>query len=521
MQRFIGIDIGTTNTKSIVFTEMGEVTGMASQGYPLLSPQPGWAEQDPQVIFAAVMTTLKQAIAQSGASASEIAAIGFSSAMHSLIVMDGENRPLTPSITWADNRSLAQAEALKEGAFSTGNLGFELYQRTGTPIHPMSPLTKLLWLRQSAPELFARAAKFISIKEFILYQWFGRYVVDYSIASATGLFNLSQLDWDTEALALAGIQPDHLSELVPATDLLRGMKPQYAESLGLHPDTPVAVGANDGALANLGVGAVSAQHSSQTIDDNPIAVTIGTSAAIRQIVSKPLLDAQGRTFCYNLTSDRWIIGGASNNGGIALRWFRDAFCAAEVAQAKQTGGDVYNALIQEASTVTPGAEGLLFLPFLTGERAPYWNAQARGLFFGAAFHHRRSHFTRAVLEGVLFNLHSIGVILGELTGNRGAVYASGGFARSKVWLQIMADLFGAPVLVPRVTEASGFGAAVIAMLAVGAIQDLSEVQKMVQVDDRYEPNHSFTERYQKLFEIYQRLYIQTVEEMNQLARLTD
>ncbi|MGV0028672.1 gluconokinase [Phormidesmis priestleyi] len=505
---FIGLDIGTTSTKAIVFAASGAVKGIANYGYPLLTPQPDWSEQDPKAIFAAVIRALKDAIAQSQATAADIAAVGVSSAMHSLIVMDAHNSLLTNSITWADNRSVAQADALKRTSFG-------LYSQTGTPIHPMSPLSKILWLRDCAPDIFNQAARFISIKEYVLYQLFERYVVDYSIASATGLFNLRQLGWDKAAIALCGIREDQLSELVPTTTILRGMKSDYATAIGLHPDTPVVVGANDGVLANLGVGAISARNSRETAD--PIVVTIGTSGAVRQIVSQPLTDVKGRTFCYNLTNDRWVIGGPSNNGGLVLRWFLNNFGTAEVEQAKQQGVNPYDLLIQAATTVSPGAEGLLFLPFLCGERAPYWNPNARGIFFGTALHHGRSHFIRAILEGILFNLYSITSVLSDLTGSKGPIRASGGFARSKIWLQMMADLFGNEVLVPEVYEGSGFGAAVLAMVAVGAISDISDVQKLIHIRDRYSPNSSSTQRYHQLFEIYQRVYTNTVNEMDQIA----
>jgi gluconokinase len=512
---FVGLDIGTTSTKAIVFTPSGEVKGMANHGYPLLTPQPGWSEQDPKAIFAAVISALKEAIAssyqgvdQSQSAPANIASVGISSAMHSLIVMDSHNSLLTNSITWADNRSVAQADALKR-------TNPELYQQTGTPIHPMSPLSKLLWLRECAPDIFNQAARFISIKEYVLYQLFERYVVDYSIASATGLFNLRQLTWDKDAIALSGIREDQLSELVPTTTILRGMKSDYATAIGLHPDTPIVIGANDGVLANLGVGAIGA-HNSREIAD-PIVITIGTSGAVRQIVSQPLTDVEGRTFCYNLTNDRWVIGGPSNNGGLVLRWFLDNFGAAEVEQAKRQGVDPYDLLIQAATMVAPGAEGLLFLPFLSGERAPYWNPNARGIFFGTALHHGRSHFIRAILEGILFNLYSITHVLSSLTGIQRTIRASGGFARSKVWLQMMADLFGNEVLVPEVYEGSSFGAAVLAMVAVGALSDISDVQTMIRIRDRYSPNPLSTQRYHRLFEIYQRIYINTVQEMDQIS----
>lgn len=496
MTYFIGVDIGTTSTKAIVFSSSGAIKGMSNCGYGILVPQPGYAEQDPKTIFTVVIAAIRDAVEQAAVPQSEISAVGFGTATHSLIAMDAKNQPLTNSIIWADNRSVAQAEQLKQD-----QTGYNLYLRTGSPIHPASWLTKLMWMRELNSDTFSKAAKFISIKEYILYQLFELYVVDYSIASATGLFNLKQLNWDEEAIALAGIRPQQLSELVPTTYVLRGIKVEYAEAIGLAVDTPIVIGANDGVLANLGVGAIA---------PGQVAITIGTSGAVRTITNTPIADPQMRTFCYALTEKYWAIGGPTNNGGIILRWLRDEFCAPEVDEAKRLGVDPYDVMIQAAVKVPAGAEGLLCLPFLSGERAPYWNAKARGIFFGVGLHHKRSHFIRAVLEGILFNLYSVNVALQQLTGEIKEIWASGGFARSQEWRQLMADLFGYEVLIPEVYEGSGFGAAVLAMYAVGAIAELTDVQKLIHISHRHQPDVHLTPVYHDLFSIYERIY-QTME----------
>lgn len=499
---FIGVDIGTTSTKAIVFSSSGSVKGTGNQGYAILSPQPTWVEQDPEAIFTAVIAAVRAALDQADLSKQEIMAVGFSAAMHSLIAVDAKGSLLTNSLIWADNRSIVQADQLKHGS------GHELYVRTGTPIHPMSPLTKLLWMREADPETFHKAAKFLSIKEYVFYQLFGCYVVDTAIASATGLFNLEQLDWDREALATAGIRRDQLSSPVATTHRLQGIKAPYAEAMGLDPSTQVVIGASDGVLANLGVGAIAA---------NQVAITIGTSGAVRAVVQAPMTDPQERTFCYALTQDRWVVGGSTNSGGGVLRWLRDQFCQSEVEQAKQQGVDPYEVMLQAAAQVPAGAEGLLCLPFLSGERAPYWNANARGVFFGVGLHHQRSHFIRAVLEGVLFSVYSIYVALCEVIGEAQEIRAAGGFARSQVWRQMMADVLNHEVLIPEVYEASGFGAAVLAMQAVGAIQDLTDVRQLICIGDRHQPNPQLIPVYQELFDIYQHIYNNVTDEFTRLA----
>lgn len=505
MSYFIGVDIGTTSTKAIVFSEAGEMKGMGNVGYSLFVPQAGWAEQDPEQVFQAVIAAMRSAIDQCGVPASQIAAVSFSGAMHSLIAMDGRGQPLTRAIIWADNRSIPQAKWLNQ------NGGRQLYRQTGTPIHPMSPLPKLMWLRQEEPETFQRAARFVSIKEYVLYRLSDRCVVDYSIASTTGLLNLATLQWHEVALSLAGIRPEHLGELVPTTFILKGIRSEYASAIGLDSHTPLVVGATDGVLANLGIGAIAPRQ---------FGITIGTSGAVRSVVPKPLTDPQGRTFCYALTPDHWVIGGSSNNGGIVLRWLRDTLCQPEVDQARQQGINPYDLMVQLALEVPPGAEGLLCLPFLSGERAPYWDANARGVFFGLGLHHRKAHLIRAGMEGILFAIYSITRALQDLIGTAVEIRASGGFARSKPWRQMMADVLGYEVLIPQMYESSAFGAAVLGMLAVGAMSQLEAVTTLIQLGDRHLPNPQSTDTYQKLFTIYEQLYPNVREQFEALARLS-
>lgn len=362
----IGIDIGTTSTKSVLFTEQGEVITTSTQEYPLYTPAPDVAEQDPDEIMQAAIRSVHGVMTQSGVSANQILFVSCSSAMHSVIAMDQNDHPLTRCITWADNRSAAWSAKLQENG-----VGHQVYLRTGTPIHPMSPLTKLMWLRHDEPELFERTAKFISIKEYLFFRLFGQYIVDHSIASCTGLLNLEQLDWDQEALDIAGITPNHLSKLVPTTYTIEGMHPEWAEKMALSPSTPFVIGASDGVLSNLGVNA---------IKPGIVAATIGTSGAIRTVVDRPVTDPKGRTFCYALTEKLWVVGGPVNNGGMLFRWVRDEFAASEVETAKRLGINSYDVLTKIAERVPPGSEGLLFHPYLSGERAPLWNPDARGSF---------------------------------------------------------------------------------------------------------------------------------------------
>ena len=500
---YLGVDVGTTSTKAVLFNKQGEVMGCETVFYPLHTPNQLVAEQDPEEIFRAVLTSVRETVRKSGISPESLKLVSFSAAMHSLIAVGRDGELLTQSITWADTRSARQAKKIKEEKD-----GHAIYLRTGTPIHAMSPLSKLVWLKEDEPALFGQAEKFIGIKEFIFHRLFGEYVIDHSLASATGLFNLENLDWDKGALEVAGVEADRLSRLVPTTHRMSGAKPEYAAFMGIREDVPFIVGASDGVLANLGVGA---------IEPGVIAVTIGTSGAIRTVSPKPKTDPKGRTFCYALTENHWIVGGPVNNGGIILRWLRDEFASSEVETAKRLGIDPYDVLTKIASTVNAGSDGLLFHPYMTGERAPLWDANARGSFFGLSIHHQKQHMIRAVLEGIVFNLYTVLLAVEELTGEPVRIQASGGFARSDMWRQLMADVFDKPVIVPESFESSCLGAVVLGMYALGEIEDFSIVSEMIGETHTHRPDTATSEVYRELLPIYIRLSRLLKEEYESIA----
>lgn len=294
--------------------------------------------------------------------------------------------------------------------------------------------------------------------------------MDYSIASATGMFNLQELNWDEEALKVAGVTSSQLSKPVSTTFRLTGMDSKFAEEMGIPENVPFVVGASDGVLSNLGVNA---------IEPGSIAVTIGTSGAIRTVIDRPITDPKGRIFCYALTENHWVIGGPVNNGGMIFRWVRDQLGASEIEAAKRLGVDPYDLLTEIAAKVSPGADGLLFHPYLAGERAPLWDAHARGSFFGLGLHHKKEHMIRAVLEGVIFNLYTVLLALKELIGEPKKIQATGGFARSHLWRQIMADIFNQELSVPESYESSCLGAAILGLYSLGMVDSLEVVSEMV------------------------------------------
>ncbi|MTH53065.1 gluconokinase [Bacillus mangrovi] len=498
----MGVDIGTTSTKAVLFDEKGTVLSKHNAGYPLYTDAPGEAEQDPEEIYLAAVEAIQKTMAAARVSGEQIRFVSFSSAMHSLIAVDSSGRPLTRSITWADQRSEAWTKKLKQDWN-----GHDIYLRTGTPVHPMSPLSKIIWLREEKPEIFNKTDKFISIKEYLFFKLFGEYIMDHSIASATGLFNLKNLDWDREALEVAGITADQLPKLVPTTHQIRGISAETAKQTGLSEDTLFIAGASDGVLSNLGVNA---------IEPGVVALTIGTSGAIRAVTDRPVTDPKGRIFCYALTENHWVIGGPVNNGGMVFQWLKDEVFHSDAKQAEELGEDAFSYLTDIAAGISPGAEGLVFHPYLAGERAPLWNAHARGAFFGLGLHHSKDHMIRAVLEGINFNLYTVLLALKELIGIPEKIHATGGFAQSEFWRQMLADVLDQEILIPESYESSCLGAVILGMYAIGDIESLSEADRFVSSNIRHLPDKAASEVYQEMIPIYirlSRLYEKEFEEI--------
>lgn len=446
----VAVDVGTTATKVTAFAVDGAQIAAAERGYPLHAPQRGHAEQDPDEILGAAVTALADVVAQVGAG--RVAGLAFSSAMHTLMALDGEGRPLTALTSWADSRAEPQADRLRADPS-----GLALHRRTGTPVHSMSPLPRLLWFAEHEPELCARARRWCGIKEYLLLRLCGAWVMDHSIASAAGLMNLEALDWDQEALQLARIEPAQLPALVPTTHV-EALTTAAARSVGLPAGTPVVVGGGDGPLANLGVGAVR---------PGMAACSLGTSGALRVVVDRPAVDPQGRVFCYALAPGLWVVGGAINNGGIVMRWALESL-------APDLGPGAEAELLALAAQVPPGSSGLLMVPSLLSERAPRWTSLARGSYVGLTRDHRREHMVRAALEGVALQLALVLESMRATGLEVREVRATGGVMRSELWQQLLADALDMPIDLLQGQQGSGYGAAILGMAALGLIDTIAD-----------------------------------------------
>lgn len=484
----IGADLGTSRAKSVAYDAAGRAHAKAVADVELDTPAPGRVEQDPDALVEALAGTVRDVAGQVEQAGGRVVGIALSGAMHSLLALDRSDRALTPAITWADGRAAAQA-----GELSRRPGAGELRRRTGTPTAAMAPLAKLRWFAQEEPELAARAARWLSVKEYLLLGLCGEAVIDHSMASATGLFDLAARAWDPEALDLAGVTEEQLSTPVSTTAVIGRLDGDAARRLGLPEGTPLVAGAADGCLENLGAGAV---------DEGVAAVTIGTSGAVRCVVTRPQGDPTGRLFCYALTDDRWVVGGPINNGGLVLQWAEQRLFPGLGAEAEAQGRSVYELVDELVASVPAGAEGLVCLPALVGERSPWWDPELRGVLVGLSRGHGREHVLRALMEGVAYSLATVADAM-EQGGHRiREVHATGGFTLSPRWVEIVAGTLGRPVSLPDEHEGACFGAALLGLSALD-LADALDLARQVAADDRVvRPDPADADTYRRTYAVF-------------------
>lgn len=502
MDCILTIDINTSAVKIHAFDMNGRVICWKKGSYPTFHPQPDYSEQDPEQIFITTLYILKNLLNEHiHPKKYKVKAICFSSSMHSVLPVDKSGNPLGNAIIWADNRGAKEAELLKKLPQNES-----IYHATGTPIHPMSPLIKITWLKNNDQERFVQTYKFISVKEYVTKQLTGEYVIDHSIASSTGLFDIHKLNWHQESLDFAGISADRLSEPVSVfnDDLI--LKKEYCVTLGLSQKTKLIIGSSDGCLATLGAG---------IIGEGKATITIGSSGAVRVAGRQVLRDEKQRFFNYLLTDGYYISGGPTNNGGVVFEWFARQF--GDFSEGLEFE-DVLNDLFKIAAQVKSGSEGLLFLPYLLGERAPLWNANARGMYFGLNINHEQKHFVRATLEGILFEMYSIGKIL-ETHRNFEDIYINGAYASLPLWTQILADMFGKTVHINDNHDSVAMGAALLAFTKLGVYSNLEEAAATVKSIETYEPNLKNHDNYMKYFKIFERLSHKLSEDFEEIVLL--
>ncbi len=449
----VGLDVGTTGVKAVAFGVGSAWQRLALREYALDEPVPGWQVQDVATILHASAEALARCVAQVGGAS--VVAVSVSTAMHGLVALDAACDPITPLVTWADARAGREASELRRSGDALA-----LHRDTGAPVHPMTPLVKLAWFARNDPGTCARARWWVGLKECVLYWLTGELVTELSSASGSGLLDMATRTWSPGATRVAGVAPGALARIVPTTTVLH-LASGVAAQVGLEAGTPVVAGAGDGPLANLGTGAIA---------PGIAALSLGTSGAVRSVVRAPRVDAAGRLFCYALTDDSWVLGGAVSNGGIVVRWAADA-----LGPEPPRSDDEILAL---AASAPPGCEGLVMLPYLLAERAPLWDPDVPGAYLGLRRHHGRAHLVRAAIEGVCLQLGSIVELLADTEPVR-SVRATGGALRSPLWRDVLAASIGRPLRVVEDAGGSALGAATLALLALGRAPDLARARALL------------------------------------------
>ena len=494
MNHYLGLDISTTATKALLIDERGAVVGVASATYEYRTPRPLWSEQDPALWWAAALASIRQVLLSSGVAAASVRAIGLAGQMHGLVLLDAAGRVLRPAILWNDQRTERQCAEIAR------RIGPErLLELTGNM--PVTGLTapKLLWVQEHEPEIYARIAHVLLPKDYVRYCLTGEFASDVADASGTLLLDLGRRSWSREVCRSLGVPLEWLPRLHEGPEVSGALAAEVAAALGLRAGTPVVAGGGDQAAAAVGCG---------VIDPGTMALSLGTSGVVFAPTSAPMIDPGGRLheFCHAVPG-RWHAMGVMLSAAGSLRWFRDTFAP----------GSDYDSLLAAAAQVPAGSEGLIFLPYLSGERTPYPDPLARGGFVGLTVRHGLAHLTRAVLEGVAFGLRDILDLL-KASGEHpiAPIRISGGGARSPLWRQIIADVLGAELVEISTTEGAAFGAALLAAVGGGRFANVAEaVAATVQVTGttapgdqgpRYAAAHGcYRDLYPALRELFPRL----------------
>lgn len=478
MRHIIAVDIGTTHTKACIVTENGRFIFSCREENISITDHGGRHEQDANKIFLAVVKLIKECLQQ--IREKDIACISFSAAMHSLLAVDVNGKPMMPAMTWADVRAQKFSNEYKHT-----HKGEKIYMQTGTPVYAGMPVYKLMWLKKSRPHIYKSAAKFVSIKEYVFYKFFGEYVVDESIASATGLYNFKKRKW------LNIVDNKKLSKVVSTSHTLANMLPQMRKKLSLQKNIPFVIGASDGALANLGAHALTKDKA---------VVTLGTSGAVRVSVDAASPFKANGLFRYVITEDLHIAGGPVNNGGIVLKWFADLFLS-----EKEKKGDYVQYILELAEKASWQSQ-IIFMPYLLGERAPIWNESAGGVFFNLNANDKREDIARAVLHGITFSLFHVMEKIDTSTHKSKTITVNGIISKSNWWMQLLANICNRPVIFTETADASCMGAAYLGMYATGIINKISDIEKFEKPGKKFMPQKNETMKLNVMFQQYKRIY---------------
>jgi xylulokinase len=494
MSYLLGIDVGTTGTKTIIIDEKGKLIASSLEEYPLHTPRPKWAEQDPADWWLATVDSIKNVLAKSKVKPEEISGLGLSGQMHGLVLIDKDYNILRPAILWCDVRTTDQCHYITE------KVGKELLVKsTCNPALEGFTAPKVIWVRDNEPEVYQKAHKMLLPKDYVRFRLTGEIATEMSDAAGTILFDVRNRKWSQEVLERLDISPDLMPPVFESIDVCGEITPKVAKLTGLKVGTPVVGGGADNACTAVGNGIVVTGKTS---------ASIGTSGTMLTPMDTPEVDPDLRahTFCH-CVPHKWYIMGVMLSAGGAFRWLRDTLGNKEIEQAKIKGVDPYEILTEKAAQVEPGCEGLIFLPYLIGERTPHGDANAKGVFFGLTLRHRKDHLIRSVMEGVTYGMRDSLEIIGNLGLDVGQITATGGGARSALWRQMQADIYGAEVVTINIAEGPAFGAAILAGVGAKVYNSIQEAtDSIVKVTSKTQPDKNNVKTYEEYYQIYRSLY---------------
>jgi len=492
MAYLMGIDVGTTGSKTLLIDEAGSVIASATVEYPMHTPHPLWAEQDPADWWQATVKSIQSVL--SDTDASEVKGLGLTGQMHGLVLLDSSGEVLRPCIMWNDQRTGPQCAAITE------RLGFDtIIEWTANPVLPGFTAPKIVWVCENEPHVYARAARVLLPKDFMRYKLTEEFATDKGGASGTSLLNVAGRTWSQEMIEALDIPPEWLPPSFEGPEVTGTVTPQAAELTGLPEGLPVVAGGGDQEAQAVGTGIVR---------QGLVSATLGTSGVVFAHTDEPQVDSQGRlqSYCHAVPG-KWHVMGVMLSAGGSFRWFRDALGRLEKSAAELTGRDPYEYLTAEAARAPVGSEGLIFLPYLTGERMPYSDPNARGTFFGLTVRHDKGHLVRSVLEGVAYGLRDLLELIRDFGLDIEQVRASGGGARSELWRQILADVFGTELVTINVTEGAAYGAALLAGVGADVYSGVEEAcAATIRVVTSTEPQPESMKLYNAYYPVYRSLY---------------
>ncbi|THF72667.1 xylulokinase [Cohnella fermenti] len=488
MKYVIGIDLGTSAVKTLLVSQAGEVVAEATKEYPLYHEHSGWSEQEPEDWVAGTLASLQELTAKSGVSADDIEGLSFSGQMHGLVLLDADNKPVRRAILWNDTRTTAQCREIER------TLGEKLLSVTRNPALEGFTLPKLLWVREKEPEAFAKASRFVLPKDYVRYRLDGTIRMDLSDAAGTLMLDIAGKKWSEDVLAAFGISPDFCPPLVEAGAQTGTLLPEAAGAAGLAADTKVFAGGADNACGAIGSG---------ILKPGVTLCSIGTSGVVLTYEPDASADYEGKVHFFNHGKENSFYAmGVTLAAGYSLSWFRNTFAK----------GESFEALTAGIADIKPGSNGLLFTPYIVGERTPHPDAVIRGSFIGMDGSHTRAHFTRAVMEGITFSLNESVALFRAAGKTVDKIVSIGGGAKNPVWLQMQADIFGAEVVALENEQGPGLGAAMLAAAGCGWFPSLDACADVfVKHAKSYLPSAESSAEYAKLFAIYQQVYGRTKE----------